>query len=880
MRLLYKLPLRLRSLFKRARVEQELSDELRFHLEKLIEHSTKQGMTPEEARYAALRELGGMEQIKEECRDMRRVNYLEDFVQDVRHGLRMLRKSPSFTVVAILTLALGIGANTAMFSVVNAVLIRPLPYAHSERLVAITNYLPKLQASVVLDPDFGVWRNDNKVFEQLAAYGGGASYNLTGAGHPQRVEGLAITANLLPLLGVDPFLGRNFLAEEDQPGGQRVVILSHRLWDRLGDSPSILGKQLTLDGAASTVVGILPASFRFPGETQPDLLRPLALSLKPEWDVRKPMTLLRVIGRLKPDATVEQALSNVGVMNRWIQRQLPPPMAQMMGEVRAEVVPLQAKLAGGARRFLPVLLAAAGFVLLIACTNLASLQMERMATRRKEIGLRVAIGASRARIVRASLTESGLIASCGGALALAIGFGGIGLLRALAPQEITGLYAVTLDTRVVLFTFLLAALAVVLFGVAPAVAAVKLDPNQALKDSAPHEFWSRLRLRKVLVATEIASAVVLVVGAGLLIRSFISLVDVDPGFNPSHLLTAQTWLPLPQYAKPPQQLAFFQEVLSRVKRLPGAVDVAVAYSLPFAGFEGRDRIAIEGAANLPSGGVPMVPTTSVSEDYFRTLGVPLAAGRFFTAHDAEGNPSVVVVNQAFVNRFSPERNPIGRRVQFNGSVWKEIVGVAGDVRHMGLDRPSEPEMFVPFLQGPVPFGYIIVRTASEPLHLASGVRSAVEAVDKDQPIFDVQTMDQRIAVTIGSRRFSMFLLTAFALLALTLAAVGLYGVVSYSVSQRTHEIGIRVALGAGRADVARMVLGQGIRLTLFGLSLGFPAAIGLTRFLSSLLYEVRPADYLTFLAVAILLGVTALLATLIPARRATKVDPMVALRYE
>jgi putative ABC transport system permease protein len=880
MRWLYKFPLRIRSLFRKTRVETELSEELRFHLENLVEEKVAQEIPPEEARYAALRELGGMEQIKEECRDTRQVNYVEEFVQDVRHGLRMLRKSPSFTAVAIITLGLGIGANTAMFSVVNAVLIRPLPYAHSDRLVAISNYLPKMQASVVIDPDFGVWRNDNKVFEQLAAYGGGASYNLTGAGHPQRVEGLAITANLLPLLGVDPLLGRNFLAEEDQPGGQRVVILSHRLWDRLGDSPAILGKQLTLDGAASTVVGILPASFRFPGETQPDLLRPLALSLKPEWDVRKPMTLLRVIGRLKPGVTVEQALSNVGVMNRWIQRQLPAPVAQMIGETRAEVVPLQLHLAGGARSSLPILLAAAGFVLLIACTNLASLQMERMAARRKEIGLRVALGASRARVVRASLTESGLIASCGGGLALAIGFGGIGMLRALAPQEITGLYAVTLDTRVVLFTFLLAALAVVLFGVAPAVAAAKVDPNRALKDSAPHEFWSRLRLRKMLVATEIASAVVLVVGAGLLIRSFISLADVDPGFNPSHLLTVQTWLPLPQYAKAPQQLAFFQEVLSRVKHLPGAVDAAAAYNLPFAGFGGRDRIAIEGAPEPPSGAEVMVPTTSVSKDYFKTLGVPLAAGRFFTPHDAEGSPPVVVVNQAFVNRFSPGRNPIGRRVQFNGNSWREIIGVAGNVRHLGLDRPSEPELFVPFLQRPVPFGYFIVRTASEPLHLASGVRSAVEAVDKDQPIFDVQTMQQRIAMTVGSRRFSMFLLTAFALLALTLAAVGLYGIVSYSVSQRTHEIGIRVALGAGRDEVRRMVLGEGIRLTLIGLALGFPAAFGLTRFLSSLLYRVRPVDHLTFLAVAMLLGGVALLATLIPARRATRVDPMVALRYE
>jgi predicted permease len=858
----------------------DLDQDIRDFIERETQDNIDRGMPPDEARYAALRKFGNVTRVKEDTREVWSFAWLEQLGQDIRYCLRMLLKSPSFAVVAILTLALGIGANTAMFSVVNAVLIRPLPYAHPERLVAVSNYVPKMQASVVVNPDFGVWRNDNKVFEQLAAYGGGASYNLTGAGRPQRVEGLAVSANLLPLLGIKPIHGRNFLAEEDQPGAQRVVILSHRLWDRLGDSPSIVGKQLTLDGTPSTVVGILPASFRFPGEAQPDLVRPLALSLKPEWDVRKPMMFLRVIGRLKPNVTVEQALANVGVMNRWIRAQLPPPMLQMIGEVRAEVVPLQVQLAGGARSFLPILLAAAGFVLLIACVNLASLQMERMAARRKEIGLRVALGASRARLVRASLTESGLIATCGGGLALAIGFGGIGLLRALAPPEITGLYAVALDTRVVFFTFMLAALAVVLFGVAPAVAAARVDPNKTLKDSAPHEFWSRLRLRKMLVATEIALAVVLVAGSGLLIRSFVSLVDVDPGFNTSHLLTAQTWLSLTQYAKPSQRLAFFEEVLSRVKRLPGVVDAAAAYNLPFAGFGGRDRIAIEGAAEVPSGAEPLVPSTSVSEDYFKTLGIPLAAGRFFTERDSEGGLSVMVVNQAFVNRFSPGRNPIGRRVQFNGNAWKEIVGVAGDVRQLGLDRPSEPEVFIPFFQGPFPIGYFMVRTASDPVLLASGVRSAVEAVDKDQPIFDVQTMQQRIAMSMGSRRFNMFLLTTFALLALALAAVGLYGVVSYSVSQRTHEIGIRLALGAEREDLLRMVLGQGIRLTLLGLLLGFPAAFGLTRFLSSLLYEVRPVDDVTFFAVAILLGLIALLATLIPARRATKVDPMVALRYE
>ncbi len=871
---------RLLMLVRRGQFAADLDEEMRLHRELREAEQIERGLSSKEAHYAVQRRFGNDLALREESRGMWGWNWLQHLEQDVRYGSRMLAKNPGFTAVAVLTLALGTGANTAMFSIVNAVLIRPLPYANSDRLVAISNYLPKLQASAVTDPDFAVWRNENQVFEQLAAYGGGASYNLTGEGRPQRVEGLAVSANLLTLLGVNPVLGRNFLAEEDQPRGRRVIIISHRLWDRLGGSPSILGRQVILDGSGSTVVGVLPANFRFPGETQPDLLRPLALSMKPEWDMRKPMFLLRVIGRLKPHISVEQALSNVGQMNREILREVPAPFAQMMGEVRAEVIPLQLQLAGGARRFLLILLAAVGFVLLIACANLASLQLERTTAHRKEIGLRVALGASRGRLIRSSLTESGLIALCGGGLASAIGYGGISILRTLVPREISALYVVTLDTRVVFLTYLLAGVAAVLFGVAPAMAAARVDPNQALKDGAPSQLWSRFHLRKMLVVTEIALAVVLVVGSGLLIRSFIALIDVNPGFNATNLLTAQTWLPLPQYAKAPQQLAFFQEVLRRVKHLPGVVDAAAAGSLPFAGFESRDRVSVEGAAEVPPGAEPMIATTPVSEDYFRTLGVPLVAGRLFTAQDAEGSPPVIVVNQAFANHFFAGRTAIGRRVQFNGKVGKEIVGVVGDVLHLGLDQPSEPEVFVPFLQSPEPYVYFMLRVASEPSRLVSGVRLAVEAVDKNQPIFDVQTMQHRIAMTIGSRRFSMFLLTVFALLALTLAAVGLYGVVSYSVSQRTHEIGIRVALGAGRHDVVRMVLGQGLRLTLIGLSLGFPAAFGLARFLASLLYEVRPADHLTFLTVAILVGVVALFATIVPARRATKVDPMVALRYE
>jgi putative ABC transport system permease protein len=875
-------------LIRRQRAEQELDEELRTHLDRQVDQNMARGMNAEEAGYAAQRLFGGVQQVKDRCRDVRGLNFIESLFQDVRYALRQLRRNPGFTAVAVITLALGIGANTAIFSVVDALLIRPLPYADAGRLVWITDYFPSMHTTMVVDPDYAVWRSRNKVFCQLAAYGGGADYNLTGEGRPQRVEGWAVTANFLSTLGIQPALGRNFLPEEALPGGamfqprSRVAIISHRLWERLGWNVQILGKRLDLDGTPYTVIGVLPADFRFPAESQPDLIRPAGLSPKPLWNVHRPMLLVRVIGRLKAAVTIQDARSDLGVMNHWIWAQYPPAWRRMVAGLRIEVTPLHRKLVGTARGFLLILLGAVGLVLLICCVNVASLQLERTASRYREIAIRLAIGARRARVVRRLLTESMLIALCGSALALVIAFAGVHILRVLAPSQIPDPDAVSLDLRVLVFAFVLGAVSAVLFGLAPAAQAVKTDLSRALRDGGARNPASHRRLRGLLTVAEIALAVVLMAGAGLLVRSLILLIDVDPGFNANHLLTAQTDLPISEYLKPARQAAFLQEALGRVQVLPGVIGAEGGTSMPFSGLGPGTWVAIQGRPQPPLGVGPRAAVTSVSEGYFRTLQVPLVAGRFFTSRDAQGGRLTAIVNQAFVRLFFPGQNAIGQRVALGGppSAWLTVVGVVGDIRYQSLDQPNEAVVYTPFLQDPSPYISIIVRTGPNPLTFAAALRAQVLAVDKNQPIFDVRTMEQRISETLGSRRFNMVLLTSFALLALALAAIGLYGVVSYSVSHRTHEIGIRMALGAQKHNVLRMVIGQGMILALAGIVLGICGTLGLTRLLSSLLYGVKPNDPLTFIAASLTLAIVAIVACYIPARRATKVDPAVALRRE
>ncbi|MGH9326516.1 MAG: ABC transporter permease, partial [Terriglobia bacterium] len=584
-----------------------MDEELQSHLERQIEHNMAKGMGAEEARYAALRLFGGMEQMREQCRDVRGVNFVETIAQDLRYGVRQLRRNPGFTAVAVLTLALGIGANTAIFSVVDAVLLRALPYSKPSRLVWVSDYIPRMRGSLVLDPDYTVWKNQNKVFSQLAAYAGGTNYNLSGYGRPQRVEGWAVTANFLPMLGIRPASGRNFFPDESLPGGEnfeprsRVLVISHRLWDRLGRSPKILGKSLMLDGAPYTVVGVLPASFRFPAESQPDLLCPIGLSPKPVWNIQRPTLLVRVLGRLKPGVTIQQARSDLAVMNDWIQQQYPPGFKDMTAGLRPEVIPLRRKLVGSARTFLLTLLGAVGFVLLIACVNVANLQLERNTSRRREIAVRLAIGAGPWRVVRRLLIESLLIALCGSALALVVALCGIHILRVLAPSQIPDPGAISINPWVLAFAFVLGALSAILFGVFPAIQASRINLSEALTEAGTDRISPSGRWRNLLTLSEIGLAVVLVVGSGLLVRSFILLMNVDPGFNATHLLTAQILLPLREYSRREQQTAFLQEVLRRVKALPGVADAAGGAGMPFVGFDYGSRVAVEGRPEPPGG---------------------------------------------------------------------------------------------------------------------------------------------------------------------------------------------------------------------------------------------------------------------------------------
>ncbi len=886
MRWIYKLLLRIRSLFRRSRVEQELSEELRFHVEKLIQEKVAKGMSQGEARYAALREVGGLDQIKEECRDMRRVNYIENFGQDICYGLRMLAKNPGFAAVAVVTLALGIGANTAIFSMVNAVLLRPLPYRDPSRLVYISEFWPRESpVQTVPSPDFANWGEHDQFFDGLAAYGSGAEVNLTSDREPERVQGVAVTADFFSLLGVEPFRGRRFLPEEDRPGGRHVVLLSYELWhERFGSNPSVIGKSVKLDGVPYTIIGIMPAGFRFPDERfKARLFLPMVVARVANWSSPDYFRLLRPVARLKPGVTVEQARAELTALVRRTAAQEPPQFVRMRAGMEVQVTPLGERLAAPARPFLLILLASVGLLLLITCVNVASLQLARGAARQKEVALRAALGASRFRLAKQLLTESLVLTMVASPVALLVGFGGLRALRALGPPQIPHLESVRLDSTVLLYTLMVAALTGILFGLSPVIFALRTEPNEVLKQGAQSSPGrGQHRLRSVLVTAEIALAVVLLVGSGLLTRSFIHLIFVDSGYDPHHLLTLRLSLSGAQYSKPEQQAAFLAKLLYRLKALPGVQSADAGSGLPIMGWGSLRGTNVEGKPKMPVGLRPDVPCDVVTPEYFRTLHIALVAGREFGNQDRQGAPQVAIVNQTFVRQFFPDENPLGKHVRAGAQTgpWREIVGVVANVTQLGPDHPESPEVYIPYLQEPASDLSLVLRASGNALASPAAVRAAVREVDANQPVYDVATMEQRLWDSIAPQRFNALLVGVFAVAALGLGAVGIYGLLAYSVTQRTHEIGIRVALGATRDDVCRLVILGAMPFTLAGIVIGTGATLPLARLMSSLLYGVKPTDPLTFVVVVLVLIAVALLASYLPARRATKVDPMVALRYE
>jgi putative ABC transport system permease protein len=876
-------PLRLwRNMFRRARVERELDEELHAYVELLTAEKIRGGMDAAAARRAALLEVEGVEQVKERVREVRAGAMLETILQDLRYGLRVLAKNPGFTFVAVLTLALGIGANTAIFSVVNAVLLRPLPYEGSHELVQLWGTLPQLDTAPVSPANFLDWRERNRSFVRIAAYTG-QNFNLSGVQEPERIRAARVSADLVELLGARPALGRAFLAEEDQHGSHRVVILSHALWQRrFGGNPGIVGQTLTLNDESYVVVGVMPPDFAFP-RAATEMWTPIAFS--PAERAMRDTNYLSVIARLKPGVTLEQARSEMGVLARGLSEQYPDTNT----EVGVKVISYKEQVVGNARPVLLSLLGTVGFVLLIACANVASLLLGRAAARRKEITMRAALGASRRRIVQQLLTESVLLALAGGVLGLLLARWGLDLLAALQPANIPRLAELSIDRRVLLFASALSLLTGVAFGLAPALQASKLDLNDALKEGGKGagEASGRQRLRSILIVSEIALSLVLLIGAGLMIKSFWRLMQVDPGFNPVNALTAVVSLPVAKYAETERQVAFFQQAVERVGSLPGVEAAGVTTDIPLFGGSSTG-FDVEGRPPSPPGQRPMVEYRSVSPGYFRAMGIPLLRGRAFTEQDRADAPGVVIINETLARLYFPGEDPLGKRLGFSTPTdWRDIVGVARDTRNYGLDEEVKPEAYMPYTQsapgylsGSVSAMVLVVRTASDPQGAFAAVKREVQALDSSQPVYNVKTMEQYLAESVAQRRFNMLLLAIFAGVSLLLAAVGIYGVMSFTTRQRTHEIGIRLALGATPRHVLGLVIRQGMWLALIGIGLGLLAAFALTRVMQGLLFGVSATDPFTYASISLLLGGVALLACYVPARRATKVDPLMALRYE
>jgi len=811
---------------------------------------------------------------------------METLLQDLHYGLRMLAKSPGFTAVAIIALTLGIGANSAIFSVVNSVLLRSLPYQNADQLVMIWGKLPghgvdQMGASA---PEFMDYREQTQAFEHIAAYYS-TSFNLTGGAEPERITATLVSASLFPALGVRPALGRDFLPEEDQHGRGQVAILSHGLWQRrFGSDPAIIGQALTLNGQPYAVIGIMPAGFQFLNP-ETELWVPVAFTPHQLSEDERGSHWLNVLARLKPGVTLQQARTEMDAIARRIQQQHRKNYSDESGW-GVIVEPLHETVVGNVRSSLLILLGVVGFVLLIACANVANLLLARASVRQKEIAIRAALGANRFRLIRQMLTESILLSLIGASLGILLTLWANDLLVALKPQNLPRLAEVGIDSRVLWFTFAVSLLTGALFGLAPALQTSKPNLNESLKEGGRTTgSVGRHRLRSILVISEVALALVLLIGAGLMIKSLYRLQQFSPGFNPANVLTMRLSLPQSKYSQPHHQRAFFESLLKRVETLPGVQSASAVNSLPLSRTGNRRNFSIEGRGDMKLN----VEFRMASPDYFRSMGIPLMKGRFFTERDREGAPGVVIVNESLARIFFPEEDPLGKRIKV-GSLrgpfpWLSIVGVVGDVKHDGLDAEAPPEMYVSYLQPllqnfGIPPMFLVVRSADDPLNLIAAVQSEVLALDKNQPVYRVATMDQLVSSSMAERRFQMILFGIFAAIALLLAAIGIYGVISTTVAQRTHEIGIRVALGARSSDVMRLVVGQGMALALIGVAAGLAGALALTRLMSMLLFGVSTTDPATYASIAMLLMIVALLACYIPARRATKVDPMVALRYE
>jgi len=898
---------RLRSLGKRGVVNRDIDEELRSHLELRTAEYTAAGMSPEEAAREARKRFGNLQSVREQCRERRGASLAEATWQDIRFGLRMLCKNPGFTTVAVLTLALGIGANTAIFSVVNAVLLRPLPYPEPGQLVQLRADRSGSPSTFIDSSTFVAVKAQSRSLARIAAYGGG-DMTLTGAGSAERVVAGAVTADFFPLLGVQPALGRNFTREEDTPNGPKAAILGHGLWQsRFGSDAGVLGRTITLNEHSYTVVGILPARFLYPESFQ--LWTPMALGeTGGTFVIHGEGMLLKAIARLKPGVTLQQAQAELQTIAQRIQPGGPTATPGGNRGPRGEgnkgnegregggsddsvltLVGLHEQVVGDVKGMLLVLIGAVAFVLLIACANVANLLLARAASRQREMAVRAALGAARLRVARQLLTESVLLSLAGGGLGLMMAFWGVRALRQWSGASLPTLHGIGIDGWVLAFTLGVSVVTGLVFGLAPAFQASRADVNAVLKqegrgDTGGHRNW----LRHLLVVSEVALALVLLIGAGLLIKSFSRLTNVHPGFRTDGVLTFQ--VTLAEGKSSPQRVNFIQQIVERLKALPGVQTAAATDTLPLTDFsrigvadvEGRPPIDFRTAKREDV--IPLSRPT-VTLDYFNAMGIRLKRGRTFTSQDARPLGGSVVVNESFEKQYFPGESAIGKRIRLGAGPgrtarWQTVVGIVSDVRQSGLAGEVMPEVYSPELEDAGDALSFVIRVTGEPAGLISAVRGVVAEVEPNQPLHNVMTMEQRLTNITTSRRLNTVLLGSFAAVALLLAVVGIYGVMSYAVTQRRREIGVRMALGAQKSDVLGLIVRGGLRLALAGVVIGLIGAFALTRYLSSLLYSVKATDPLTFLIVAVALTGVVLLASWLPARRAAKVSPMEALRYE
>jgi len=868
---------RLRALRQRDHVIDDIDEELRSHLEMEAEANRERGMTPEEARLSAAKSFGNVNSIRDLAYEVRGGGFMETVWQDLRYSARMLLKHRAFTIIAVLTLSLGIGANTSIFTIVNAVLLRPFPYRAPEELVIVGEGVPRGSVSY---PNFADWRDDRKVFEAASAVRSNESYNFAGAGEPERLQGRLVSAGFLTLLGVTPVVGRDFVSEDDRPGATPAVILSYGFWNRrFGDDQSIIGKPITLNNQSYTVVGVTPQDFQF--GMPADVTVPIGLSAE-RFKTRGADPGISVVARLKPNTSQQQVETELNVVYVRLEQQYPESNTGR----RAVLTPLHETFVGDARQPLLILLGAVGLVLLIACANVANLLLVRASTRKREISVRVALGANRRRIVRQLLTESLMLALIGAVLGILFAYWGTSFITSQLPDGIPRLAEANVDLRVLGFTLAVSIITGLLFGLAPALQASRLNLTDALKEGDRGSAGGRQRLRSVLVVGEVALTLTLLVGAGLLIQSFRRVLQVDPGFKAQNLLTMQVSVNNPDGN---QVVGFFNQLQENVRRLPGVKSVAISNGLPL-GSANHPTFFIQGRPLPEKGKESGAVRYTVSPDYFQALGIELLKGRSFTAQDTPTTPLVMVIDEALAAHFQDE-DPIGKRISqsTSGTPSYEIVGVVRHVEQYNLDGQAlrTPQFYLNFNQIPadrwpgiVRRINVLTRTDVEPTSLSGAVRGQIAALNKDQAVFNVRTMEEIVSQSVAPRRFSMLLLTAFAAVALVLASIGIYGTLSYTVAQRTREIGLRMTLGAQTGNVLRLVIAQGMRLALVGVVIGLVAALVLTRTMKTLLFGVSATDPVIFVAFSVLLALVALLACWLPARRATKVNPLEALRYE